>query len=73
MNNNESKKFLSFKVREIEVIVMRNFSGTFLLAAERVEKKRKEKEKREKEKKKKRYFLSAGRFNGSGRLNSIVP
>lgn len=71
MNNNESKNFLSFKVREIEVIVMRNFSGTFLLAAERVEKKRKEK--REKEKKKKRYFLSAGRFNGSGRLNSIVP
>lgn len=54
--------------------MMRNFSRTFLLAAERVEKKRKEKEKREKEKKKKkRYFLSAGRFNGSGRLNSIVP
>lgn len=34
--------------------MMRNFSRTFLLAAERVEKKRKEKEKREKEKKKKR-------------------
>lgn len=60
MNNNESKNFLSFKVREIEVIVMRNFSGTFLLAAERVEKKRKEKEKREKEKKKEKVF-SVGR------------
>lgn len=58
MNNNESKNFLSFKVREIEVIVMRNFSGTFLLAAERVEKKRKEK--REKEKKKEKVF-SVGR------------
>lgn len=34
--------------------MMRNFSRTFLLAAERVEKKRKEKEKREKEKKKRR-------------------
>lgn len=41
--------------------MMRNFSRTFLLAAERVEKKRKEKEKREKEKKKKEKVFSVGR------------
>lgn len=53
MNNNESKNFLSFKVTRLkssyESIAMRNFSRTFLLAAERVEKKKKKrKEKKEK-------------------------